>query len=133
MPIEKKNDRGGTLLVYGPGESGNPNGRPKGSKNLKTITRQLLAEITEVSVDGVKKRMSRGEALIYEKYRIAVKGENDAVRLRAIMDIEDRQVGRPVQQFGLEQGDDPIEGVQEGSAEKIELLIRELRITKKSS
>lgn len=85
---------GGTLRPFRPGESGNPNGVKKGTKHLSTILRTLLAENITVTVNGQSYIITRAEALMLEKVRLATTSPFDAVRLRAIMDIEDRLEGR---------------------------------------
>ena len=37
---------------FKPGQSGNPNGRPKGSKNFATILQQQLTKKITITVDG---------------------------------------------------------------------------------
>lgn len=43
MPKITKGRNGGTLLSTLPGESGNPNGRPKGIRNRSTIAKQVMS------------------------------------------------------------------------------------------
>jgi hypothetical protein len=46
------------------GQSGNPGGRPKGAKGIKTLlAKELKASIT-IQQDGKKKRIRRSEALV---------------------------------------------------------------------
>ena len=46
------------------GQSGNPGGRPKGAKGIKTLlARELKASIT-IQQDGKKRRIRRSEALV---------------------------------------------------------------------
>ena len=40
------------------GESGNPKGRPRGSKNRKTIVRQIANEMHTVTENGQRRRLS---------------------------------------------------------------------------
>ncbi len=46
---------------FQPGRSGNPKGRPKGAKNLTTLTREKLDAKVSVREGGREKRMSKGE------------------------------------------------------------------------
>jgi hypothetical protein len=60
---------------FKPGQSGNPSGRPKGSKNLKTLFQKILNE--EVSLrdgEGVKK-VSKAEAVLRSVVVGALKGD----------------------------------------------------------
>lgn len=76
------------------GESGNPNGRPKGTKNLSTILREMLEEDIDVVVDGVKSKKQFQEVIIRKLLKKAHDGD-----IRAIMEIFDRVDGRPKQQI----------------------------------
>ena len=87
---------GGTLRRFQKGESGNPNGRPAGTKNFATIMKKILEQPTTIEIDGENVPVTRAEALIFEQYKIATESGFDAVRLRAISDIFDRLEGRPV-------------------------------------
>lgn len=87
---------GGTLQRWQPGQSGNPAGMKKGTLHFSTIMRQLLAEPMNVTINGQTFTLTRAQALMLEKIRLATNSEHDAVRLRAIMDIEDRVDGKPV-------------------------------------
>lgn len=74
-----------------PGETLNPHGRPKGSRNLSTILREFLDEEIELS-DGEKKKYK--EVII----RKLIKKANDG-DLRAITEIFDRVDGKPKQEI----------------------------------
>ena len=87
---------GGTLQPWKPGQSGNPAGMKKGTLHFNTIMRNILAEEVVVSFNGKPVVLTRAQAIMLEKIRLATSSEHDAVRLRAIMDIEDRIDGRPV-------------------------------------
>lgn len=99
---------GGTLRPFRRGESGNPSGMKKGTKHFSTIIKKLLEETINVTVNGVTFQVTRAEALMLEKFRLATNSPFDAVRLRAIMDIEDRIDGKPTSALpdGAQDGDD---------------------------
>jgi hypothetical protein len=97
---------GGTLQPFRPGTSGNPGGMKKGTKHFSTILRRLLDEEITVTINGQTLRLTRSEALLLEKIRLATQSPYDAVRLRAIMDIEDRVDGRPTQSLDISGDDD---------------------------
>lgn len=78
-----------------PGDpSPNPAGRPKGSRNLSTILREMLEEEIEVNIDGVKERKKLQDLII----RKLIKKANDG-NLRAIEQIFDRVEGKPNQKI----------------------------------
>jgi len=57
------------------GESGNPNGRPKGSKNFVTIlTKELNQKIT-INENGKKRNVTRMEAMVKRMVAEALQGE----------------------------------------------------------
>jgi len=60
---------------FKPGQSGNPKGRPKGSKNLKTVVQQELNGPIVISERGRSKRVSRREALIKMLLNKGLKGD----------------------------------------------------------
>lgn len=76
------------------GQSGNPDGMKKGTIHLATIMRRLLEEEVVVNINEKSFVTTRAQALMLEKIRLATSSEHDAIRLRAIIDIEDRMDGR---------------------------------------
>jgi hypothetical protein len=63
------------------GASGNKKGRPKGSKNAKTIARQLLAHKKHVTVDGKRQKLSALEISILQQIKRATeKGDLKALQ-----------------------------------------------------
>lgn len=57
------------------GASGNPRGRPKGSRNLKTDLTKLLKKRITVREDGEVRRISRQEAMLLGLFSKAVQGD----------------------------------------------------------
>lgn len=70
----------------------NKEGRPKGSKNLSTILREMLNEEVEVSIDGRKEKRTFQDVII----RKLIKKANDG-DMRAIQEIFDRIEGKATQ------------------------------------
>ena len=61
---------------FKPGQSGNPSGRVKGSKNLKTLFHQILNEQIPL-IDGTQsKKVTKGEALMRRLIIGALKGDS---------------------------------------------------------
>jgi len=71
------------------GESGNPAGRPTGTRNLSTILREMLEEDIDVVIDGVKTKKQFKDAIIRKLLQKANGGD-----LRAIEHIMDRMEGK---------------------------------------
>jgi hypothetical protein len=92
---------------FKPGESGNPAGRPPGSKNLKTILRAVLAEEIDASTNAVLRRLQQifpdrfngkkvrlQEAINLRLVMMAL-GDDPKTAFSAIKEIYDRAEGRP--------------------------------------
>ena len=62
------------------GKSGNPKGRPKGSKNMQTTVRNLLDELVVVKANGRATKMSNTEALLRRLINQAHSGDRFATR-----------------------------------------------------
>jgi hypothetical protein len=66
------------------GRSGNPKGRPKGSKNLATLVNQALDETVMVTEDGRRRRVTKREQVITQ-----LVDKSAAADLRAIKQLTD--------------------------------------------
>jgi len=60
------------------GQSGNPAGRPKDSRNIKTVLRDISREEVEIKENGRRMRVSKQEAMIRSLMARAIKGDNRA-------------------------------------------------------
>lgn len=60
---------------FKPGESGNPRGRPKGTKNLKTDLKEELAEMLVVREGDQPRKISKQRALLKSLTAKAIKGD----------------------------------------------------------
>jgi hypothetical protein len=87
---------GGTLKPFDKGESGNPNGRPKGSKNRSTIARQWLEVNQNLKnpLTGETETMSQEDLMTLALIKKAREG--DVAAYKALMDSG---YGAPVQQI----------------------------------
>jgi len=57
------------------GQSGNPNGRPKGRKGLKTDLLEVISEQVMINVGGTQSRVSKQRAMIMGLAQKALKGD----------------------------------------------------------
>ena len=62
------------------GQSGNPKGRPKGSKNLKTILKEVINEKVPVREDGKTRKITKLEAIIKQVVNKASTGDPRAIK-----------------------------------------------------
>jgi len=95
------------LIPFKEGESGNPSGRPKGSKNLSTILKEMLEAEIDVVVDGKKEKKAFKDVIIRKLIQKANNGD-----LRAIREIFDRVEGKPKETVNL-QSDNTIRWIEE--------------------
>jgi uncharacterized protein DUF5681 len=70
---------------FKPGQSGNPGGRRKGSRNLKTIIRTILDSEIVLTENGRPRRVQVIEALLLRQVQEGLRGQ-----LRAIESLIDR-------------------------------------------
>ena len=82
---------------FKPGVSGNPSGRAKGSKNLKTLFNELLSEEISVREGAGAKKMSRAEALVRGLVVGALRGDSRslALLLRVVEQTGDFETAEP--------------------------------------
>jgi hypothetical protein len=64
---------------FKPGRSGNPRGRPKDAKGLKTIVRETMTAKVPVRTVGGEKKMSRMEAVLHKTIELGMKGNPRAL------------------------------------------------------
>ena len=82
MTTPKSGRRGGDPprdTRYRKGQSGNPAGRPKGSKNYTTLARRMLNKIVSGNVGGKAKKMTLLEATLLKVGQGALTGEKQAL------------------------------------------------------
>lgn len=61
------------------GQSGNPKGRKKGSKNISTRVRAAIEEVIEVTVKGERKKLTKFDAALIQQANKAVSGDLKAM------------------------------------------------------
>lgn len=91
------------------GQSGNPRGRPKGAKSLKTIARRLLTEKISVRTARGENRVTRIEAMMMKLIESASKGDFRALQAMFVLYqqvMPDEPIDGPVAEAPLSQADE---------------------------
>lgn len=74
------------LKSYKPGQSGNPKGKPKGSRNRSTIAKEMLEVMMNAkSLDGEDSKMTAEEAMT-AKMILKALSDGDVSAYKALMD-----------------------------------------------
>ena len=60
---------------FKPGQSGNPRGRPKGSRNSVNVLRDELAELITITENGKQKRITKLEGIVKAAALKGLKGD----------------------------------------------------------
>ena len=86
------------LIPFQPGESGNPNGRPKGSKNRSTIARKWLEVMQDAKnpITGELEKLSQEDLITLAMIHKARKGDVGAYK-----QLMDSGFGMPTQQIDV--------------------------------
>ncbi|MGH7488300.1 MAG: DUF5681 domain-containing protein [bacterium] len=88
------------------GQSGNPKGRPKGSRNLKTDLAALLKGNVEIIVNGKRRRITRQEAVLLSLFQKAISKESKAAKMLLDLVIKLQMPDdRPESEAALSQSD----------------------------
>ena len=74
------------------GKSGNPRGRPKGSRNIATLVDEELGRKIDVTVDGQRRRVTKSNVVARRVVDGALKG--DAKSIATVMGIQNGPAGR---------------------------------------
>ena len=95
---------------FKPGASGNPNGRPKKSHNLKTIIRSALTASVIVREGEKKRSVSKLEGIVLRQLESALKGNDKAalatLKMAAqvgLLDVADTEMESPSLSVGEQQ------------------------------
>lgn len=75
------------------GQSGNPRGRPPGSKNLQTLLREELDQKVQVTENGRPRLMSKRRVAVRQQVDKAVKGDAKAFNVLVKLDIDTAGAG----------------------------------------
>ena len=66
---------------FAKGQSGNPRGRPSGSKNLATLVSEALKEMVVVTEDGGRRKISKWEAVVTQIVNKSAKADWRAIKI----------------------------------------------------
>lgn len=93
---------------FKPGTSGNPRGRPKGARGLKTLVQELLDETVPVTVAGKRSRISKLKAALERMaQRALVDGDMRAIE-KMLHYAERYDQEAVIQDAGLEPDDEAL-------------------------
>ena len=96
MPFDKQRDyevgykKPPRSTRFKKGQSGNPRGRPSGSKNLSTLLSEALNEPVIIAENGRRRRINKRQAIIKQLVNQSANGDWRAVKmlLEILRDIE---------------------------------------------
>lgn len=92
---------------FSPGTSGNPRGRPKGSKNITTLLEEAARDQVTATIDGKPRKISKAQATAMQLATQAAKGEPRAVSkfLDWMDEIEQRAAASRPSEFPFTEAD----------------------------
>jgi hypothetical protein len=76
-----------TAGQFKPGQSGNPKGRPKGSKNLRTVITRDLDEMVTIRENGTRRSVTKREVVGKQLVKKAIDGDYRAIQ--TILKVDD--------------------------------------------
>lgn len=82
-----------TLVSFKKGQSGNPNGRPKGVKNIKTY----LTNALDCKLEYENEVLPVKQIIALKLIKTALDSNRPRLQLDAIREILDRTLGKPIQ------------------------------------
>jgi hypothetical protein len=89
---------------FAQGRSGNPNGRPKGTRNFQTDVEATLKAPVRITRDGKSRKVSTQEAMLLRLREKALAGDARALdRLISLAQIYNNE--EPINPMGLSSGD----------------------------
>ena len=65
---------------FKPGQSGNPNGRPRGSKSFARLLLEELATKITIQENGVPRRITKQEAIVKQYVNKAMRGDHRVLK-----------------------------------------------------
>jgi len=86
---------------FAPGKSGNPKGRPKGTKNVATIVRTIADEPVEYTSRGKKRRAPAKEVILRRQQLNALAGDRKAAEFIIDLMRDEERAGNAVSYPGV--------------------------------
>lgn len=109
---------------FRPGQSGNPKGRPQGSKNLKTVVDKELRKRITLTESGRPRQVTKLEVIVQRLVHDAIKGHLRAaellLRLHREYAVPEGEPGATPEQIGL-----PDKATLRRVKERLDLLVSE--------
>jgi hypothetical protein len=94
------------------GASGNPKGRPRGSKNLKTLIRQAMTAKISIQEGPSSRRVSKIEGVVLRQLQSALKGNDRSamavIKMATQMGFLEDPDGKPAEATALSASDERI-------------------------
>jgi hypothetical protein len=92
------------------GQSGNPQGRPKGALNMATVLERTLRERVVINENGKRKTITKLEAAFKQLSNKAASGELKALQLLSalVRSAEDRTVQANISKPAFEEDDEKV-------------------------
>ena len=92
------------------GQSGNPRGRPSGSKNLKTLLNDALNEPVVVTEEGGRRKITKREAIVTQLVNRSATADLRALKilLDTLRDIEGHSEPETAETSGFTEADEKV-------------------------
>ena len=92
------------------GQSGNPRGRPSGSKNLATVLSEALNELVIVAENGGRRKITKRQAIITQLVNQSAKADWRATKilLDILQAIESRSEPAPAETSNFSEADEKV-------------------------
>ena len=105
---------------FKPGHSGNPKGRKKDAKGMKTLAKQMLTERISVRTAGGTKKMTRMDALLHKMVELGMRG--NPRMLLGLIQLYEKSVSENLS-FELEQSSAPLTQTDEAILEMMKDIL----------
>ena len=92
------------------GQSGNPRGRPRGSKNLKTLLNDALNEPVVITEEGGRRKITKREAIVTQLVNRSATADLRALKilLDILRDIEGHSEPASAESSGFIEADEKV-------------------------